>query len=245
LAERSLSQSNKATKARHRKFVIFERDDEQILLKEPKPLPDSSTARRRGRVFSTANMGSSLHQFPNFNTEQANQEGQEAQKPVECGIPTIRLSPPKEGDIQQVQTKTLSVDHAYKILHLESERENRRLRRFKDLQSLAWLISEAEGIELSDTAALAEALRDIIEDRQKLGNLLPLAVTLCEDQGIEFETEAFDALPLALDKVLADRDRAQYVAGHHKRARQRLERRVKQLESELSLLDGGEEDYIR
>ncbi|KAI3323568.1 hypothetical protein HD806DRAFT_522711 [Xylariaceae sp. AK1471] len=246
LAGRCLPKSDKSIKSRHRKFVICERDDdEQIFLREPKPSPDLLTERRRGRVFSTVGTEGSLHQFPNPDTWKTNQEDQGAEKLIECGVPTIKLSPPEEGDVQQVEPNNLSVGHAYKILHHDAEREVRRLRRLKGLQPLAWLIAEAEGIDPNDTAALAEALRDIIEDRYKLNNLLPLAVTLCVDQGIEFDNKAFQELPQALEKILADRDRAQYVAGHHKRARQKLECRVKQLESELRLRDAGNESSLR
>jgi hypothetical protein len=108
------------------------------------------------------------------------------------------------------------------------------------------LIAEAENIDIHDSTALAEALRDIMDDRQKLTNLVPLAVTLCADQGIEFDSEEFDSLPQALRKVFADRDRAKYVAGHHKRARHHLEGRIQQLEFQLRLRDNGEEEeYVR
>ncbi|TGJ85973.1 hypothetical protein E0Z10_g2808 [Xylaria hypoxylon] len=214
--------SHKAIKAQNRKFAIY-----------------------GDQFFSAKTPGVMLEQFPGSDSCETNGGEQSVVKAVDSAIPIIRLIPPPEGNVQQIDKwrRRLSTSDAYKSLHGKSERENRMLRR---LLPLAWLTAEAEGTETNDASVLVEALKDIIEDRKRLTDLLPLAAALCAEQGIKFNTDAFETLPRTLDKVLADVKRAKYAAGHHKRARKELERRVSQLESELSRCRyGGDEDYVR
>ncbi|KAI1203893.1 hypothetical protein F5X97DRAFT_317912 [Nemania serpens] len=229
--DREPSRSEKEIKNYHRKLVIYESDDE-VLLRGPGPSKHLFGERQQGN-------GSRKPENAKENVEEGIEET------IDCTIPTIRLVPPPEGDVEPLGTRFLSVDEAYKTLFQRSKRENRTLR---GLLPLAWLLAEAEGIDIHDTAALVEALEGIIEDRQRSSNLLSLASTLCADQDIDFETGAFENLPRALDKVLKDREAAKFAAGHEKRVRQRLERRVIQLENTLSELrcDGNEDfQYFR
>ncbi|KAI2628932.1 hypothetical protein GGS21DRAFT_229647 [Xylaria nigripes] len=234
-AQRSSVAGDDDTKAQHRKYVICETDeDDSVLLMRPKGSVDPSTDRRQGRVFATERWEIGLQEILRPESWSSIEEEKGKEKPSEPTIPTIKVSPPSDGETQPVSPGLLTVDSTYKILHKKSKKENRHLsRRLQSLQPLAWLVSEAEGIDVNDTVRLAEALRTIIDDRQMLINTLPLAVTLCADQGIEFNDDAFEALPQALDKVLFDREQARIAASHHKKARKLLESRVNQLESEL------------
>ncbi|KAI1109177.1 hypothetical protein F5Y14DRAFT_456310 [Nemania sp. NC0429] len=223
--------SNKEIKNWHRKLVIYGDDSDRIMLKAPDLPKDLCGERQR---------------------EDGCRRPEEAERNFEervggtirQTIPAIRLVPPPEGDVEPLESRFLAVDGAYKVLYRRSERENRGL---SGLRPLAFLLAEAEGIDPRDTAALLEALEGMIEDRQRLRYLLPVAATLCEDQGIDFETEALENLPRALDKVLKERETARSAARHEKRAKQRLERRVLELDNKLSSLrcDEEEEDYIR
>ncbi|KAI1431628.1 hypothetical protein GGR50DRAFT_55669 [Xylaria sp. CBS 124048] len=219
------------TKAKRRKYIVCEKDaDDSIVLinrEPPVATVDRIAERRKGRVFSTKNWQKQLEELSHSASEETNEAGQGAKAPFEGTIPTIELSPPSDdGNPQYVNPGLLSVDDTFKILYRSGKKENRSLKKhLHRLQPLAWLVSEAEGIDINNTAALAEALRDIIEDRQMLMSILPLAVTLCEDQGIDFNSKAFEALPQALDEVLNERDRAKYAVSHHQRVRQLLENR--------------------
>ncbi|KAI1163682.1 hypothetical protein F5B18DRAFT_671937 [Nemania serpens] len=221
--------SDKEIKKWHRKLVICERDNEDYtLLNGPVPSKDIFGKRRQGNGFRK----------PDYAEENVEES---VKKATDCTIPAIRLVPPPEGDVEP--SRSLAVDEAYKILFRRSERENRSLR---GLIPLAWLLAEAEGIDIHDTAALVEALEGIIKDRQRLLDLLPLAATLCADQGIDPETGTLETLPRVLDRVLKDREAAKFAAGHAKRAKLKLERRVIQLENKLSdFRCGDEEDYMR
>ncbi|GAW25129.1 hypothetical protein SAMD00023353_0200070 [Rosellinia necatrix] len=243
--------SDNKIKGKHRKFVICETDDDDdcISLKGPDSPTDSVAKRRQGHVFSMKTLEAEFQEFPRPESWKGKETENHTHQTAKHTIPVIKLTPPPEGDIDQVDPSLLTVDKAYKTLLRKAEREARSLKR---LVPLAWLTAEAKGIDINNTSALAEALRDIIEDRDRLSNLLPLAVTLCADQGITFDTNAFEALPQALEKVLSDRRRAKFAAEYNKREKQKLERRVNQLENRLSSFydskDEGEEEeenYIR
>ncbi|KAI0908899.1 hypothetical protein F4823DRAFT_639579 [Ustulina deusta] len=241
------TQSDKETKAWNRKFVIYGRGDaDHIILKGPEHSETLVTERPRSPIFSSKARDATLELFPSPESWETNGE-KIVEEPADSAIPAIQLNPPAEGDTQKVDTGHLCVNRAYKDLHEKSERENRKLNgQLRRLLPLASLLSEAEGIDIEDTQALKEALRDIIEDNRRLTNLWPLAVTLSADQGIELNTDEFGALHHALEKALADVKRAKFAAGHHKRIRKSLECRVRRLENELSSLRyAGDEDYIR
>ncbi|KAJ8129625.1 hypothetical protein O1611_g4006 [Lasiodiplodia mahajangana] len=236
--------SNRETKNQHRRFVICERDDDDyILLKGPEPSVDLPVERSQEHAPQTkASNKAEFQEFPKFRNSKTSEE--RVEQPVDRMIPTIELVPPPEGDIDQVlDPRFLSIEGAYRNLLKDSNKEIRRLKR---LLPLAWLVAEAEGIDIKNTTALAVTLEEIIADRDRLLRLIPLADMLCKDQGINFDTEAFEALPRALEKALKDRDAARFAAQHNRRAAERLERRIGRLEKELSdLRYDGEEDYIR
>ncbi|KAF2968243.1 hypothetical protein GQX73_g5347 [Xylaria multiplex] len=234
--------SRKKTKAQNRRFAIYGRqDDDSILLKGPEPSEYLSAEHQQDRTFSSKAWRTVLERFRSPVSEKA-------EEVVDSAIPMIQLTPPPEGNVtmkgdpQKVDKRHLSTIHAYKALHKDSEQENKMLRR---LLPLVRLIVEAECLENYDAAALENALKAIIEDRDKLTNIFPLASILCADQGIELDPDALDTLPQVLNRVLTDAKRAKQAAGHHKRARKELECRISRLEGELSRLrNGGDEDYI-
>ncbi|GAW19981.1 hypothetical protein ANO14919_094750 [Xylariales sp. No.14919] len=233
-------QSDKVIKAQNRKFAIYERvDSRSILLRGPEPLKDLLARHPQGQIISTQAWRATLERLPSSDTRETNKESK-IEEIGDYAIPVIRLTPPPEGDVQQVDLWRLSTNDAYKSLYEKSERENRTLKR---ILPLVWLTAEAEGLDTYDAVTLEYTLRGIIEDRQRL---LPLAAILCADQGIEFDTEAFEALPSALEKILKDAERAKFAAGHHKRARKQLESRMGRLENELlRFRNDVDEDYVR
>ncbi|KAI0539266.1 hypothetical protein GGR58DRAFT_524801 [Xylaria digitata] len=233
--------SGKKIKAQNRKFVILQRqDDDGILLKGPEPSEDEH---QQDRIFSSKSWRAVLERFRGSSSEKA-------EETADTVIPMIRLTPPPEGNVnmeensqkERVDIRHLSTIHAYKALHKDSEQENKMLRR---LLPLVRLIVEAERLQNYDAAALENALKIIIEDRDRLTNIFPLATILCADQGIELDPDALDTLPQVLNRVLIDAKRAKHAAGYHKRARKELECRVSRLEGDLTRLrHGGDEDYI-
>ncbi|KAI1823584.1 hypothetical protein F4861DRAFT_549572 [Xylaria intraflava] len=239
LTKRRILEGNQDTKNQNRKVVVCEKDDDSIVLISPRPPEDVLAKRRQGRIFPAHTRETMLREAerqdsPGPAGRETKHEEKKVGKSPERVIPAIEVSPPSDDETHQADPGLLSVDDVYKSLYNEYKRENRSLARdVRRLQPLAWLVSEAESININDTAALAEALRGIIEDRQMLMKILPLAITLCADQGIEFNDAAFEALPEALDKVLHDRERARHAAAHHIRAKYILRSRVDQLESEL------------
>ncbi|KAJ2988539.1 hypothetical protein NUW58_g3922 [Xylaria curta] len=227
----------------NRTFVAYVNEDEDVILEELGHSTDPLLKRRWGHVFSAKD--TRLHQFPDPGSYEAEKAKQTPDRP----IPEIIVTPPSEGHATRVDPSLLSVNNAFETLHLKSSKENRRLKyrlkKLSHLVPLAWLLSEAEGIDINDTTALVNGLKLIIEDRQKLAGLVPLAATLCEDQGIDLSTVAFGALPQALDKVLNDAKKAKLAAAHHKRARKSHEARLRRLESELSCWNFDvDEEYV-
>jgi hypothetical protein len=232
-------QSNMGIKKQHRKVAICERDEDDYVLIQPSELStDLLAEHRQGRMLPREARGTS-QEFPQFRSSGTN-EKERVEQTVGSTIPIITLTSPPEGDIDQVDSTFLSVKEAYEILLKRSNKEIRRLR------PLAWLVAETEGINIRNTTALVEALEEIINDREKLSKLLPLAAALCKDQGIDLNAEAFESLPRVLDQVLKERREAKFAALHNKRAKHSLECRVSRLEAQLSELRyDGDEDYIR
>ncbi|KAI1131287.1 hypothetical protein F5Y10DRAFT_262255 [Nemania abortiva] len=233
--------SSKETKRQNRKFVICERDDnDYVIIKGPTPPTDLPVESQEERTPPTHE----FQEFPSFRSSEADEEEGDEQT-VDPTIPIIRVIPPPEGDVNQIEDEErLSVEVAYKSLLKKCNGEIRMLRK---LLPLAFIVSETEGIKLDKTEKLAEALQEIIDDRRRLAKLLPLAAILCKDQGINLDPKAFKSFPRALNQVFKDRDDARFEAQYNKREKERLERRVNRLEKELADLrhDGDEEDYIR
>ncbi|KAK5624498.1 hypothetical protein RRF57_000214 [Xylaria bambusicola] len=237
---RGFTGNDKDTKVQNRKFVICEREyDGHMVIKRP----------GHPAVAASKSQGAILEQILGLGSGETI-EDRTVSKPGDPAIPTIQITPPSEGSVKTEKTDHICANSAYKDLHRKSEKENRLLKRqLKRVVPLAYLVSEAEGIDINNTTALKEKLEWIIEDSRMLEKLLPLITTLCDDQRIELNIKTLEILPRALQHVLSDAKetkRARFVAGHHKRARQALESRVRRLESEISRLRyTGEEDYIR
>lgn len=237
------------TKSENRMTAICETKGDYVLMQGRRPSSDVIAERRRGGVFSLEALEKEFQKFPHPGIWKKNNKGNKDKPIAEPVIPAIRIVAPPEGDVEQVDKTLLSVDQAYKNLHRKSERENRSLKR---LIPLAVLVAETESIDINNTQALVEALRSIIDDRQTLAKLVPLAVTISTDQGIDFDFDRLEELEQALDNILDEKQRAVFSAEYNKRAKTRLERRVRELEQKLSSLrrndekkDDDEEDYIR
>ncbi|KAI1265903.1 hypothetical protein F5Y18DRAFT_435387 [Xylariaceae sp. FL1019] len=209
--ERPLSERERAIKARNRKVKVYQPlEDGPIGFRNVEDLParDVIAERRAGRVFATSTENDRVP-------------------------PVVNLYPPPEGDVQQVDTQGLTVDHAYQRLYKDSSRDVRRLNgRIKELERfkpLAWLVAEAQDIHPGDIEGLTNALRNIILDRERLAELLPLAETLATNTGLS----TFDRLQPALLKILEERDRAKSALFHQKQRNREAKLRIKDLESEL------------
>jgi len=225
------SRYTRSRKSRNRKFVILERDeDEQVIIREPALLTDSVAGRRQGIIFPKEAPENHIHELLSPEVMEVNHIDQGVNSVDRQSVPAVVISPPEEGNIPQTEPDRLSVDYAYKILHRKAEKE---VHKYARLLPLARLVSKTEKININDTTALAEALRKIVNERRELMDLLPLASMLCQEDGTKLDRGAFKALPEVLQKVLSERDRAQYVASHHKRAREILEARVSELERKL------------
>ncbi|KAI0103715.1 hypothetical protein GGR51DRAFT_561647 [Nemania sp. FL0031] len=237
------TKSNEEIKKQRRRFVLCERDeDDYVLLKGPNPSADSPVERSKEYLpLANSSDKTEFQEFPRFRSSETN-EGIEQN--ISRTVPTIELIPPPEGDVDQIlDPRLLSVEAAYRKLLKDT---NKEMRKYKRLVPLAWLIAEAENIDIRNTEALVATLKEIIADNERLRRLVPLAEVLCIDQGINLDTDIFEALPRALEKALKDRDTAKFAAQHNRRAAERLERRVDRLEKELAdLRYDGEEDYIR
>ncbi|KAI1134456.1 hypothetical protein F5Y05DRAFT_422073 [Hypoxylon sp. FL0543] len=242
---------------------------------EREQIADIKAERRKGRVFLDGELPIELHEFPNPETWQGEDYEEEdggydgfwedagfddvyEPKPEpepdagEVSIPKIVITKPDDdgkgmAHSEEGTQSLLTVDHCYKVLWDGSKREIRGLRNgLRLLIPLAWLVAEAEGVDLDDIAALEDALKAIIADRDKLIDLFPLAEILARDQNVNINDHK--ALNQAMKNVLEDRDNAKRVAEYHKMARKRLEARVAQMEKkrrERVDSDCDDEDYIR
>ncbi|KAI1089080.1 hypothetical protein F5B19DRAFT_504998 [Rostrohypoxylon terebratum] len=220
---------------------------------ERRRMADTKADRRKGRVFLNPQ---SLYEFPNPENFESAEEETDGRVWEDAGFdaphtPATRKSPVPEITLTQptpidentpLQSeepqKLLGVDDCYKVLYHGQVKELRGLRHtLRYLVPLAWLVAEAEGVDLNDMGALENALKTIIADREKLFDLFPLAQLLAEDQKVDIDD--FKALPRALNNVMADRDSAKRIADYHKIVSRRLEGKIAQLEKGK---DGGEDE---
>ncbi|KAI0833956.1 hypothetical protein F5Y06DRAFT_307277 [Hypoxylon sp. FL0890] len=237
---------------------------------------DVKAERRKGRIFLDGDLPRDLYEFPDpetWNSEEEYEEeyGEEGGFWEDAGfddvyepepepepdawnnpIPEIIVTSPDDDgrqmmDSDEAAQSLLTVDHCYKVLWDGQKREVRGLRNgLRYLIPLACLVAEAEGVDLNDMPALEDALKAIIEDRDRLFDLFPLAEILARDQNVNVND--FKALSRAMRNVLEDRDNARRVAEYHRMATRRLEGRVAQMERERRERiddDTDDEDYIR
>ncbi|KAI1499404.1 hypothetical protein F5X99DRAFT_419991 [Biscogniauxia marginata] len=263
-----------ATKEYNRCATVYPGSDEShIMLKEPQTSADLRAEKRRGRVYAPGE----LHELPDPSSWQRDDDtyGQgyftnelidddydsdsiwdddtelEVRDP---NIPTIKIDAPEDEPPQEIQPKKshLHPRDAWKTLYEQRSHEMRGLKH--GLLPLAWMIAEAGNVDTDDYREIQATLVDILNDRERLSNLLPLAVTLAKDQGLDVND--FYAMKPALRNVFTERDRAKDAATIHKRARHHLERRVRELESEMASMsmlmrateyndDDDDEEYIR
>lgn len=181
-------------KTRHRKFKIYNSsNDEDVSIGDTMPLrglPASSDLlpeRRRSRTYSKA--GSERKQYTIFGPDAWDvvQETRRDGNNPDSKIPTIQLPPPED----------------------EGEKKKKKKKQEIHLKPLALMIAETEGIDINDFASLAEKLREILDDRKRLENILPLANTICEAQGINVNDSA--SLAEKLKEILEDRKRLEDV----------------------------------
>ncbi|KAI1445286.1 hypothetical protein F5Y02DRAFT_418091 [Annulohypoxylon stygium] len=223
--------------------------------RKPRRTVDDKAERRKGRVFLGAR---DLYEFPNPENYESTEEKIDDRVWEDAGfddphapasrkspVPEITLTEPTpidENDTFQTEEpqKLLGVDDCYKVLYHGQVKELRGLRHtLRYLVPLAWLVAEAEGVDLNDMGALESALKTIIADREKLFDLFPLAQLLAEDQKVDIDD--FKALPRALHNVMADRDSAKRIADYHKMVSRRLEGKIAQLEKERADSEDNEE----
>ncbi|KAI1466936.1 uncharacterized protein F4812DRAFT_465581 [Daldinia caldariorum] len=163
-------------------------------------------------------------------------------------VPDIVISTPTdEGEPSKRRASSedlLKPDDVYKVLWKKQAKEIRFLNETQRyLLPLAWLVAEAEGIDVNDLPALEKALKVIISDRRKLFDLFPLAKVLAKDQKVDVND--FKSFPRILKNVLSDRDNAKRLADYHRTAKLKLESKVAQLEAENIGESPDDEDYIR
>ncbi|KAI1103907.1 hypothetical protein F4804DRAFT_332840 [Jackrogersella minutella] len=229
-----------------------------------KKMAEIKAERRKGRVFLNTEVPKNLYEFPDPETWQSEDEQETDDgdsrfwedagfddvyepKTEDSHIPNITITKPSDDGNEPTHNERpqnlLSVDHCYKALLQNQKREIRGLNNaLRYLLPLAWLISEAEGIDPDDAIALEDALKRILADRKKLFDLFPLARILAEDQKVDVND--FKTLPRALRNVLYDRDNAKKVAEYHKMVSKRLEGRLAHLRGEEND-DEDDEEYIR
>ncbi|KAF3066528.1 hypothetical protein GL218_09036 [Daldinia childiae] len=186
--------------------------------------------------------------FDDAGFEEAVFESTDRQYPTDSSIPEITVSSPSDEESETKRRMSskdmLKPDDVYKVLWKQQTKETRFLnetQRF--LLPLAWLVAEAEGIDVNDLPALEMSLKSIIADRQKLIDLFPLAKILAKDQKVDVTD--FKSFPRMLKNVIADRDNAKRLAEYHRVARRKLESRVAQLEMERNGESPDDEEYIR
>ncbi|KAI0817787.1 hypothetical protein GGR55DRAFT_693975 [Xylaria sp. FL0064] len=213
------TRSYKETETQNRKFVIFNDNDGRTILKGPEQSTEISPRSRKGQVVPVKARDEGLLPFPSPESWETNSQ-KRIKKSADKEVPAILIEPPSPGGVQQQSdTEHLCVNRVYQDLHKKSQIENRKLN---------------------------QELKHLAKENNTLQNLLPVAETLCAARGIKFNTEAFEALPQALEKILTDLNRARFAAEHHKRRKRELECRIYKLENELtSLRYDGDEDYIR
>ncbi|KAI0854177.1 hypothetical protein F5Y00DRAFT_256675 [Daldinia vernicosa] len=180
--------------------------------------------------------------------EEAVFESMGEQYPADSSIPEIIIESPSDEESESKRRMSsedmLKPDDVYKVLLKQQTKETRFLNETQRyLLPLAWLVAEAERIDVNDLPALEGALKSIIADRQKLIDLFPLAKILAKDQKVDVND--FKAFPRMLKHIIADRDNSKRLAEYHRIARRKLESRVAQLEMERCGESPDDEEYIR
>ncbi|KAI5861665.1 hypothetical protein GGS23DRAFT_611798 [Durotheca rogersii] len=250
------------------------RDRPNLGSTEPVMTKDDVHERRKGRIFSGGEIADALHEFPDpeawpsqdkdahdsgfwedagfgdDDTSRNNEVTIVAYDPAiehsNAPMLTITTVGDDENAVSPAGGNSISrgrlvVDDCYERLWAAQQKETRRLRR---LLPLADLVAGAEDVGPNgDPGELEEALRTIIDDREALLSLMPLAQALADDQRIDIDD--LEALPLALDRVLEERNSARSAANHHKRMTRALEARVAELEREMDRLSLTKEEYVR
>ncbi|OTB14152.1 hypothetical protein K445DRAFT_23933 [Daldinia sp. EC12] len=186
--------------------------------------------------------------FDDAGFEEAVFTGRHEQGPASSPIPNIVISTPtdeeEEAKRRSNSENLLKPDDVYKVLWKKQAKEIRFLTETQRyLLPLAWLVAEAEGIDVNDLPALENALKVIISDRRKLFDLFPLAKVLAKDQNVDVDD--FKTFPRMLKNVLADRDNAKRLANYHRTAKLKLESKIARLESEKIGESPDDEEYIR
>ncbi|KAI1801846.1 hypothetical protein F4811DRAFT_532586 [Daldinia bambusicola] len=186
--------------------------------------------------------------FDDAGFEEAVFTGRRERHSANFPIPDIVISTPSdEGEPSKRRASSgdlLKPDDVYKVLWMKQAKEIRFLNETQRyLLPLAWLVAEAEGIDVNDLPALENALKVIISDRRKLFDLFPLAKVLAKDQKVDVND--FKSFPKILKNVLSDRDNAKRLADYHRAAKLKLESKIAQLEAEKIGESPDEEDYIR
>ncbi|KAI1775671.1 hypothetical protein F4818DRAFT_457863 [Hypoxylon cercidicola] len=227
---------------------------------------DIKAERRKGRIFLDSDLSRSLYEFPDPEEwyDDSDDDSYDSSDDsywedagfddvddasVDGTIPDIIITEPDDNESNENTTQRnraskslLDVDDCYKLLWISQDKELKGLKRY--LVPLAYLVAEAENIDLDNNIELLEdSLKHIIADRERLFELYPLAHMLAEDQKIDVED--FKALPQALENVFADRDNAKRLVRYHKTTKERLERRVAEMETERDYYHPDGEDYIR
>ncbi|KAI6084794.1 hypothetical protein F4821DRAFT_279798 [Hypoxylon rubiginosum] len=228
---------------------------------------DIKAERRKGRIFLDSDLSRNLYEFPDpeewyddsdddsddsrwedagfddggddDDTDDADNDGT---------IPNIIISEPCDNKCNENATQRnrmskrhLDIDDCYKVLWTNQDKELRQIKRC--LLPLAYLIAEVENIDLDNPELLEGTLKSIIADRERLFDLYPLAYMLAQDQGID--AEDFAALPQVLDSVFQDRDNAKKMVRYHKATKEKLERRVAEMENERKHSYEDAEEYVR
>ncbi|KAI0391817.1 hypothetical protein F5Y17DRAFT_439136 [Xylariaceae sp. FL0594] len=237
-------------KQRNRRFAVIERREDErggVVMQEPGPsrLVPPPTSRRQ-------ETGYPIERTPEPYRRRES-PSPEANEPVSPTVPAIMVSPPEDGDVAHSESADRLCPHeAYKILFRKSERQARMYAR---VLPLLQLLSESEGgINVNDIGALDVALRKLMDERKQLQEIAHIlsssrqrgyrytadsrqTITNSEGRGegrIEENGDIdFNALLQDLNKALSERDRAKHAASHHKRAREALEARIRDLEDEL------------
>ncbi|KAI1383601.1 uncharacterized protein F4822DRAFT_434714 [Hypoxylon trugodes] len=221
---------------------------------------DLKAERRKGRVFNEEDLPKDLYEFPSPDDWVTEDEAEEyfwedagfddiqepasEQKPLVRRLETIPeiviTEPDDEGSAEQNRKKPrmqyknqLSVDNSFEVLYHKQTSQVRKLKgRVDCLHVLAFLVAQAEDLDMDDLVAVHGALKHIIDDRDKLFDLFPLAKTLAKDQ--KLDAKDVKALHRALKKVLLDRDNALQEVAIGKATIQRLKDQIESLRREGS-----------
>ncbi|KAI1763181.1 hypothetical protein GGR53DRAFT_467606 [Hypoxylon sp. FL1150] len=219
--------------------------------------------RRKGRIFLDSELSRNLYEFPDpeewyddsaddsddSRWDDAGFDADDADDTGNAGnIPNIIITEPSdnghnENTTQKYKTskRHLDLDDCYKVLWANHDKELKQIKRC--LLPLAYLIAEVENVDVDHAELLEDSLKSIIADRERLLDLYPLAIMLAQDQGIDVED--FAILPRVLDSVFQDRDNAKRMVRYHKVTKEKLERRVAEMENERRHSFEDAEEFVR